>query len=301
MNLQSADFIVQEAATNLKRDRGITFATIGVVAVAIFVIGGVLLFFFNLSLWTNKLTGELKATVYLKSSIPRTRAQGLQTEIAAWDGVASARLITKEEGWEKFKQSYPGSERLGEFPIPWTDAIEVRTANLDDLPAIATKLADLTETKDLVPSLEQLTAEGGTQQKASHLRRGVHIVGYLLVIIMVLAGFLIVHNTIRLSLLARKREITIMQHVGATPGFVAAPFMVEGAIHGFIGALLACALLVPAHMYLRVLAANSDWALFQLLPDNRLLTIAVTLLFVGSLLGLTGALLSLRRFFSASS
>ncbi|NIM07372.1 MAG: hypothetical protein GTN69_09835 [Armatimonadetes bacterium] len=292
------DFIIEEVITNLRRDRLISFATLGVVAVAICVLGGIILFLLNLRLLTEQVAKELKITVYLKRDVSRDRAKSLETEVAAWPRVSSARLITKEEGWEEFKKTHPVGERLEGFPIPWTDAVEVRTQTSADVPAIGEKLAALEEAKDLVPTPEEIGARTGVPQRIIRVRHWMNYGVLLLAGLMALAGFLIIHNTTRLSLFARRREISIMQQVGATPGFVAAPFLLEGAVHGFSGALLACCVLVPVHMYLRALAANSGWALLKLLPDDQLLPIAVALIASGTLLGVAGAWLSLRRFLS---
>ncbi len=299
MSFYSAEFVLEELITNLRRDRLISLATIGIVAVAACVLGAAALFVMNLGIWTERVASELKTTVYLKRDVPASRARGLRVEISRWPRVAYARLITKEEGWNEFRLTHPAvGGRLKDLPIPWTDAIEVHTTSAEDLPAVAKKLAKLEEMKDLVPTPEEIQARSGVPQKVIRFRSVVGLVAYLLIGAMAIAGFLIIHNTIRLSLFARRREISVMQLVGATPGFVAGPFLLEGALHGFLGVLLACCLLVPAHMYLRALAAHSGWTLVQLLPDDQLYLIAAILALAGMVLGFAGAALSLRRFLS---
>lgn len=298
MGLSTVDFIIQEVATNLRRDRVITFATVAVVAVAVCVLGGVMLLFLNLGLWTERVADELKATVYLKSDVSRAQAMTLRSQLARWPNVSAAKLVTKEEGWEKFQRIYPITGRLERFPIPWTDAIEVHASSAEKVPGIVKRLAALRETKDLVPTPQEVGTQGSVPQQIIRLRHWVRSAAFVLSLVMALAGFLIIHNTIRLSLFARRREIAIMQAVGATPRFITAPFMIEGAVHGLVGATLACCILVPIHMYLRAQAANAGWAWIQLLPDNELLAVAAVLIFGGALLGAAGAWLSLRRYLS---
>jgi cell division protein FtsX len=86
-----------------------------------------------------------------------------------------------------------------------------------------------------------------------------------------------------------------MQLVGGTRSLIAAPFMLEGTIHGLIGSAIACCLLVPAHMYLHDLSARAA-PFFQLMPDRALVGFAFGLLLTGALLGLTGSTISIRRF-----
>jgi cell division transport system permease protein len=296
MGLYGLELIVEEVIMNLKRDRVITLATMGIVALAISVLGALTLFLLNLNLWTERIASELKVNVYLKAEVPRARARALRREMAQWPNVTSARLITKEEGWEKVRKTYPVGTRLGNFPNPLTDAIEIRTASEKDIPSVSRTLAKLGETKSIVPNPEEVKAPGGKTQKIIRLRNIVRLVAFIIIGAMALISFIIVHNTARLSLFARRREIAIMQLVGATPRFVAAPFLAEGALHGFIGSLIACCILIPLHMYLRALAVSSGGTILQLLPDEQMLPISAALIGCGVLLGIAGAGLSLRRF-----
>jgi cell division transport system permease protein len=303
--LDSVEFILGEAVTDLRRDRVISLSTIGIVAVAILILGAVTLFIFNLSLWTEQLSSELKVTLYLKKDVSRTRAIELRSEIAGWPKVIDVRLIPKEDAWAEFRGNHPVGQRLGKLENPFTDAIEVQTRQTENrketsenLLATAKKMSELKETKNVVPTPEEISSDKGIPQKILRLRFWVHAIALILAIAMGLAAFLIIHNTSRLSLYARRREIYIMQLVGATPTFIAAPFLLEGAVLGFLGALLACCILVPLHMYLRALAADSGWTLLQLLPDSLMLPFALVLVLGAVLFGIAGAFLSLSRFLS---
>jgi cell division transport system permease protein len=110
-----------------------------------------------------------------------------------------------------------------------------------------------------------------------------------------LAGVCIIHNTIRLALHSRRREIYIMQLIGATKFLIAAPFLLEGMIHGVIGAALSCCLLIPVHMYLRHLSAESA-PFVSLAPDHALLPFGLALAAAGAILGFTGSAFSVRRY-----
>jgi cell division transport system permease protein len=295
MSFYGLELILEEVGTNLRRDRVITVATVGITAVSLCVLGAILLLMLNVQLWTGQIASQITIRLHLKRDVTRARAEGLRAEIASWPHVASARLITKEEGWEELKALYPAIHKLEDLPIPVTDAIEVNADRPENLPGLAQLLGDLREKKALKPDT---ASHSGVTQKIIRLRSILGTIAIALVIAMAFVGFIIAHNTIRLSLFARRREIAIMQMVGATPEFVAAPFLIEGALIGLIGAALACCVLVPGHMYLRALAAQSGWTVIKLLPDGQLIPLAAALAGFGVLLGFCGAALSLRRFLS---
>jgi cell division transport system permease protein len=126
-------------------------------------------------------------------------------------------------------------------------------------------------------------------------RRVVSLAGAIVAILVSVAAVVVIHNTIRLTLHSRWREIYIMQLVGATRSLIAAPFLLEGIIHGLLGATVTCCILIPVHMYLRSVASRSApfWALA---PDYQLLHFGLAVIAAGAVLGLTGSAFSVRRY-----
>jgi len=119
--------------------------------------------------------------------------------------------------------------------------------------------------------------------------------GFAVSALVALAGIFIVHNTIRLALHAHWREIYIMQLIGASRGVIAAPFLLEGMLHGAVGAVLSACILLPVHMYLRSRSAESV-PFIVLAPDSILAPFGLGLLLAGIVLGFTGSAFSVRRY-----
>jgi cell division transport system permease protein len=123
----------------------------------------------------------------------------------------------------------------------------------------------------------------------------IEIVFISAVIILLIASTLLIANTIRLSIFARRREIEVMKLVGATNWFVRGPFMLEGLLTGFVGALAAIVLLLLG----KEIAMPAILGHFTTSDDVQALSFwlnAVILLLVGLLLGAAGSGLTLRRF-----
>jgi len=289
------EFIIRETGLQLRRERLIAIATISSAAVLLIVLGSIVLFHLNVREWTNRVSRELEVWAYFDKDVTRLRAESLSREVARWPEVTSARFVPKEEGMKKLQGYLPSSEALRGIGNPLPDGVQVRVIEPKLVPDVSQRLADLSEVKDVVPTPEEAVQEGGLVQRLAKMKLIVAWAGGIIAALVAIAGVFIVHNTVRLALHARWREIYIMQLVGGTRGLIAAPFMVEGAIHGIIGAAIACCLLIPAHMYLRDLSTRAA-PFFQLMPDRALIGFALGLLLTGALLGLTGSAVSIRRF-----
>jgi cell division transport system permease protein len=289
------EFIFKETALQLRRERLIAIATISTVAVLLLLLGALVLFHLNLRLWTDRMAQELEVRGYFAKSVSRAQARAAAREIRAWPEVNSARFVTKEEGLKLMRGYLPGSSALRGLGNPLPDGVQVRVKDPRLVPAVARRLAARPEIKDVVPSPAGAAREDGLVQRVIRAKRIISWAGAVIGALVAIASLFIVHNTIRLALHARWREIYIMQLVGATRGLIAAPFLLEGLTHGLIGSALAACLLIPAHMYLRSLSAHSA-PFFLLMPDRAMLSFGLYLLLTGALLGLTGSAVSLRRF-----
>ena len=281
------NFIFREAARQMRRERLIAIATISTVAVLLLVLGALVLFYLNLSLWTGRIAQELEVWAYFAKDVPRAEAERTAAQVGQWAEVASAEFVPKEEGMRKLRTYLPGSAALRGLGNPLPDGVRLRVRDPRLVPAVAWRLAGLPGIKDVLPT--------PLVERVIKVKRAITWAGGIIAALVTVAGVFIVHNTVRLALHSRWREIYIMQLVGATRTFVAAPFIVEGLVHGFLGAAAACCLLIPAHMYLRSLSARAA-PFFLLMPDRAMLTFGLCLLLTGAFLGLTGSIVSVRRF-----
>ncbi len=289
------DFVCRETALHLKRERLIAIATISTVGVLLLVLGAIVLFLLNLRLWTDRLAHEIQISAYFQSDFSREEALKACEQIAQWPQVHSTDFVPKEEGWEWLKTHLASSTGLSDLENPLPDAVRVRAKDPDLVPALAARLEGLQGVKDVIPGSDSARREGSFARRVVQAKRAMLWAGVVISLLVITASIFIIHNTIRLALHSRWREIYIMQLVGTAPTTLAAPFVLEGTLHGLLGAAIASCVLVPVHMYLRDLSARA--APFLLLaPDRSLLPFTLYLLLAGALLGLTGSLVSLRRY-----
>lgn len=282
------EFIFRETALQLRRERLIAIATVSTVAVLLLLLGALVLFHLNLRLWTDRVAQEMDVWGYFAKDV--ASAQDLARRVGAWPEVTSAQFVPKEEGMKRLRSYLPSSSALRGLRNPLPDGVRLRVRDPRLVPATARRLAALPGIKNVVPDPQDEFI-----QRMIKAKRIIFWAGVTVLALVAIAGVFIVHNTIRLALHSRWREIYIMQLVGGTRALIAAPFLLEGLVHGLLGSALACCLLIPAHMYLRHLSAH--FASFVLLmPDRAMLTFGLGLLLAGALLGVTGSAVSIRRF-----
>jgi cell division transport system permease protein len=292
----TTEFIWRETMLQLRRERLIAVSTISTVAVLLVLLGANLLFIQNLQLWTGRAAAEVEVSAYFNKDLDRLDAQRIARTVAAWPEVRQAQFVPREEGWKQLRSGLTSASKLeGLDASILPDAIHVKAVDASQVRGIAKKLATMEGVKTVIPSPEAKSRAGDFAEKMVRFQKTVGLIGLIVAIVVGVAGMFIVHNTVRLALHARWREIYIMQLVGATRALVAAPFLLEGAIHGAVGATVACCLLVPAHMYLRTVAHRAA-PFFLLQPDSTLIPFSICMVVGGAVLGVIGSSFSMRRF-----
>lgn len=288
-------FILSETRLYLRRERGTAALTITTVAVLMLVLGALSLFMLDLSAWARGLRDIVEVSAYFQRDVPQERARATVALIEAWPEVRAVKFVSREEGWELLKRTVVSAEKLRNLDNPLPDAVKVFVKDPRQVTTVARKLQGVEGVRDVIPDPNETARKGSFVWTLVQFKRILDYAGYAVAALVALAASFIIHNTIRLALHARWREIYIMQLIGAGRSTIAAPFLLEGMLHGGLGALVAGCLLLPAHMYLRERSAQT-LPFIVMAPDAELVPFAAGLIGAGLLLGLLGAGLSVRRY-----
>jgi len=212
------------------------------IGVSLVLVGAFALLLANMEELLGRFGDDLQVTVYLEEGLGAGQIDELVRIAHTVEGVQSARVVSKEEALEQFRASVgQGSallEGLGENPLP--ASLELTLAPEQRSPAgmarVVGSLEGLAGVSELASGQDWV--EG--YLRALALLRGI---GWGLGLILALATLLIVANTIRLTVFARRDELEILALVGASRAFVNTPFLVEGVLQGALAGTLALALL----------------------------------------------------------
>lgn len=283
-------FQVSEALDGIRRTGVMNFSTVTTVAVSLAILGGFLLGLRNLNAILDRLQSSYEITVFLEPAAPQAGIQLLQQNLGVDPAVNRFRFVGRDEALESIArdlqaggQVFPKLERN---PLP--DAFQILVREGTDFPAFKRRILGY-------PGVDEVSSGQDWVERALALVELARAVGLLLVLVLGGASLLIIANTIRLTVHSRREEIEIMQLVGATNWFIRVPFLIEGFLQGTAGALLALGLVFGSYHFLVGQIATIAPFLPLVTSAGELARLAAQILLMGMILGLLGALLSLRK------
>ena len=292
MKLQTSEYFIQEVFRSLRRNNWMSFASIGTVAVSLFVLGVFLLLVLNMNRMASALESQVQISVYLEDELSADDRRDIASDIEALQGIESIRYISKDEAKARLEDRLGDQKYLldalgDKNPLPDSFEVVVKSPDLVETAATAIARMDgVEEAKYGQDVIEHLFA----------ITRLIRIFGLVLMVLLAGATLFIISNTIRLTVFARRKEIAIMKYVGATDWFIRWPFLLEGMVLGFVGGVIAA---VALRSFYAAMAAKITDTLtfFPLMPQYPSMNyITVALLLAGMAIGALGSALSLKRF-----
>jgi cell division transport system permease protein len=283
-------FFLGEVLRNFSRNTGMQVTAIGTVAITIVLLGLFLFVRAALADAGNRLLDQIEISAYLRSDATAAQAAAIGGFLAKDPRIASAQFVPKKQGLAELRARTRGAidtELLTENPLP--DKFRIKVRQPEQVDSVAATVRRLTGVDNVVYGqkiVQRLLALGGVFRR----------VGIGLILASVGVASIIISNTIRLTVFARRREIAIMQLVGATNTYIRLPFICEGLLDGLIGALVALALLAGARAALwpRLLEAL-PWVQLTAMPvDARIL--AAQLISTGVAIGVLASWISVGRY-----
>ncbi|NLU53461.1 MAG: ABC transporter permease [Clostridiaceae bacterium] len=237
MKIRTLRLLAKEGTNNLYKNKLMSLASIMTVVAALFFLGIVLLIAVNITSNIEAMKRDLDITVFLKvdaSDFEREEVIAYIEREKEAGVISQYRMETKEQAYENIKSELKNEALL-------------KGLSAENLPeSFYIKLTDPAYSDEVIVQLTKFTGvnteygigynKSGLERLEKILKVFNYIVMVILVILMVIAVFLI-SNTIRLTVYARRREIEIMKYVGALDSFIRWPFIVEGILIGFVGAL----------------------------------------------------------------
>ena len=274
-----------------RSDWRLHFLSIFSVAVAFVCMGAALLVVVNVDALRDAWARSGRASVYLKSDANRDAVTEIEQALRTTPKVRGVRYVGSDESRREVLagRSDPILSALPSEAFP--ASIEI---SLDD-DASQTGVQRLADTLSALPSVESVeTYQSWTERLASLLRAGVVASGLLAAVVLA-AVVSVVASTIRLSLQRRRIEVEVLKLVGATDEYVRRPFIIEGAVQGAVGSLLAVALIGTLFLIVRARFDAELGVLVGLTPRFLPWHAMVAMVATGGVLGAVAAYASLRK------
>jgi cell division transport system permease protein len=293
---------VREGFKNIFRNGWMSVASVTSIIVSLLILGVFIMLVLNVNSLADQADSQVEVNVFLELNVEQSMRETLQKEIADMPEISKTTFVTKAQGLEELRKDLgdSGKELLEGFdkdsnPLP--DKIVVEVIEPTTVPFVADKIEKLNTLHPEKPILKVRYGKG-TVETLFTITRLIRNVGFIFVAGLGLMSMFLISNTIRVTILARRREIGIMKLVGATNFFIRWPFFIEGALIGLMGSIITVGILFTGYQRL-LTAVQGDIALnmLKLMPLQGIwMQLSALLIILGMLVGIIGSTLSMRKF-----
>jgi cell division transport system permease protein len=282
--------LFRETTSGLRRNGLVAFAAISTTFIALLLFGLALLISRQVNLMIEATTGNVEVAVYLSDPVNPDTVESLTAKLTELPVVANVDYETKDEACERFKTLFANQQAL------------VNNVDCDALPAsLRVKLDDPEQYEQVEavlkgqPGIDRIVDQSRFLDRLFSVTR-VFRVGVLLVsFVMLISAAVLIANTVRMGLFARRKEIAIMKLVGATNWRIRLPFLVEGLVESLIGATAAILFLFG----MKVAFINPLYDTVEFVPwvtNTDVIALVPWLLLAGGLVAVLASLVGMRRF-----
>ena len=288
------DYVSRETLTNLRRNLLLTTASMVTVAVSLSMVGVAFFVRYGVDNATQRWKNGIEFEVFMNLDATPAQKARVESELTNNPQVKTVKFISREEQYRLFRQYFAGQpeylNNVHKDDLPESYRVAPRVKNADVIKSIADTVAKDAGVKEVAFAHDQVN-------RALRTSRAMQIGMFVIAIVLFLASSLLIFNTIRMAIFARRREIEVMKLVGATNWFIRVPFMVEGLAQGVVGAVTAFAALYALESPLRTwITENFDQFNGFFVSHTEVLGIGLIVVLVGSAVGAASAGVAVTRF-----
>ena len=284
-------YYIKEGITSIFTHSLMSFASICIIIAFLVIMGS----FFLLSININDLIGELAneniMLAYVHENLSEADARVLHTAIRRTPNVSSVRFITREQAMKSFLGRYEDTERYRDVDPSWfRHRFEVYVEEVALIPETLLAVKD-------IYGIEKVTANLAIARGLVTIRGIVNGVSIVIIAVLLAISLFIMSNTIKLATFERREEIAIMKVVGATNSFIRWPFIYEGFILGFVGAVSAFVILWALYGGVMSRVVELESGFVNLMPfSNVSAPLFAVFAAIGFMVGVGGSSFALNRY-----
>jgi cell division transport system permease protein len=286
---------IRQSGRQIWRNKAMAFASFFSISAILLILGIFFIIVVNVNYMTTGIRDSFNTVeVHLLDETTIDQANEMIAQLEQAPGVESAVYRSKEENLEHWKERWGDNadvlDRLLANPLPNT--IQLTLSDITKTEAVVKQASEM-------PGTDKINYAGEAVTRIIKIAHVVQIVAIVLIILLVIISIIVVSNTIKLTVLAREREIRIMKYVGATNWFIRGPFLIEGIMIGVASALISGGIVAALYEYIIgrfglaiITIMQSGLVPFGIFAGNMFIIFAA----IGVSIGACGSIISMRRF-----
>jgi cell division transport system permease protein len=298
--MRSVVYFLKEALLNGKRNFGTTLGAIITIFLSLTIIGMFMVLSVLIDRVASSVESEVEISIFVADDASDADIQAVMAYAQSLPEVSTVTFTTKEQALENFKEQSSAEivASLDTNPLP--ASIEIKLADPEQVQAVVDQVIAQDATKRILDPPDNLAESVKYGQdiveRLFQVTNALRIGSLFFVVLLVVVALIFINNTIRLAILARRKEIAIMRLVGASNGFIRGPFLMEGVLQALIGSGLGILVIHFAMQQILPMLSNAvNWLSidFSSIPMWQ---IYAALLVIGVIIGVLGSALAMRRY-----
>lgn len=287
-------YLIGEGFKNLFKNKKSTSAALTIMCLAMFMFGIFFVVGENINYVMEQVESEQGMKVWLKHETNEEQIKAVEEKLRSMDAINTVEYVSNEETFNQYRD-FLGKykDELDGIETYFQDAFLITLTDLSQSSAVKAQIEQL-------PEIDEVNAGDETIETLINITKALRIATLVILVILILIAIFIITNTIKLTVHARRKEISIMKYVGATNSFIRWPFIVEGIIIGLISAFIT--IFIVGLVYNFVTNGMLESPTFQKL-GLRLYTfrdmfnlLLVTYVLLGAGIGIVGSSISMRKY-----
>ncbi len=295
MNLSKIRYSFSQAKKNVIRNGLMSIASLFTISCCLFILGLFTIITFNVNSFTAQIKDQCEVQLFINLGTDDERVSDIADEILTYPNIKEVVFHPREELYEyAMNDVFEGKEELignyTEEDNPFSDSYKIT-------------LIDISMTSQTVSQLEKIADVSHIENKQDvtniviSVSNAVKNLSAVVMLILFMISVVIISNTVRLTVFNRRKEINIMKYIGATDRFIRVPFIIEGIMIGFLGAILSFALISWGYIVIYTKFSESSFDVFELIPYiNIAPLLCVVFIVFGCLIGIIGSSISMRKY-----
>ena len=288
-------YLIGEGFSNVFKNKKSTSASLIIMCATMIIFGVFLILGENINHFVDNLKADQGFSVFIKVDATQEEIDKVGEEIRAIDGVNTVDFVSKDDALNIMRERLKDTKGV----LDGFDKELLKTS-------YTVTVTDLSKSKDIqnqingIENVAKIESSDETVAALVNIANGIRIVTGVILILLIIISVFIISNTIKLTVHARRKEISIMKYVGATNSFIRWPFVVEGMIIGIIASLISIVIVGGAYNFIANEVVNAEF--MQLINgslvsfQDMLSSIIIVYMLLGIGIGALGSIISMRKY-----